>query len=536
MCYCNFDSRDTRVPVVYQISGYPQSVQYSSEVLGICLVAISGYLTICYFIYTQRTLLFWSSFWYMILTTIVLFAPLILSFNHYFESRFSISTRVIYPVYLGMIFMGRDIWFCFIVGILNQFKVVVPKIDFSLTKDLMSPLLPFLIPSLLLDIVSIYLITSLHPPIEWSPSLSWIVVVLQMVLVCFWSFLILSELLHSQSALKTSLDSPHSRSLDQRRVVLLIMTRVLSYLFLGCVCGVIGVEGVGLLFHNDLSSNCLLMSLVFPSLPTLLIFLSTSLTFLIASQVIPLPHFLGDLVPLEAKRSSDDLVEDIREGEMLETISLDEEDETDEEEIHESPFPFLLDDKDLDEINKAIPFCVETALHLIEASYQAYNHYEDVRNDRSTSTASSRSSSISTHSTSTTPVRQRSLSQSLNIDLSGLGLKVLSGVSNTTHEIHAFFGVDSSRLIISFRGSSSFQNILTDISIFPKLPSSILKGEYSDDIQVHGGFLDAYDSVKDEIGNVFLNALELHPSITSIQITGHRSRKINFFFCYFFLF
>jgi len=81
---------------------------------------------------------------------------------------------------------------------------------------------------------------------------------------------------------------------------------------------------------------------------------------------------------------------------------------------------------------------------------------------------------------------------------------------------------DSSEIIVSFRGTTNYKNIISNINILDSqytININTLHESISQIVSIHKGFLDAYLSVKDDIYNKCNNLL--NNGATKIFITGH---------------
>ncbi|MHA2249187.1 MAG: lipase family protein [Candidatus Kariarchaeaceae archaeon] len=97
------------------------------------------------------------------------------------------------------------------------------------------------------------------------------------------------------------------------------------------------------------------------------------------------------------------------------------------------------------------------------------------------------------------------------------GLNLVKYINNTETDTQGYIAKDDTRLIISFRGTSSVKDAMTDLAIgkvkYPKVRRWIFKPK------VHRGFHKAYTSIRDEILSIVRDELSSHPM--QVYCTGH---------------
>lgn len=98
------------------------------------------------------------------------------------------------------------------------------------------------------------------------------------------------------------------------------------------------------------------------------------------------------------------------------------------------------------------------------------------------------------------------------------GLELIKSISDKKTDTQCYIAKDEQRAVVAFRGTSSFEDVLTDLSIiqqnFPPTRRPIFKPK------AHSGFLNAYDSINLELKAEVLKLLNLNNNYT-FYVTGH---------------
>lgn len=115
--------------------------------------------------------------------------------------------------------------------------------------------------------------------------------------------------------------------------------------------------------------------------------------------------------------------------------------------------------------------------------------------------------------------------------------KLEAHLENAKTDTHCIIASSPDRLIISFRGTVSFENMKTDYNstlvehplaarVKPLIPKefynfrALIEREANKKPYVHGGFVDAYDSIKDELRSTVEQLMKENPS-RCVFVTGH---------------
>jgi hypothetical protein len=115
--------------------------------------------------------------------------------------------------------------------------------------------------------------------------------------------------------------------------------------------------------------------------------------------------------------------------------------------------------------------------------------------------------------------------------------KLEAHLENNITDTHCIIASSADRLIIAFRGTVSFENMKTDYNstlvehplagrVKPLIPKefynfrSLIEREAKKKPYVHAGFVDAYDSIKEELRNTVEELMKQNPD-RCIFVTGH---------------
>ncbi|MHA2295695.1 MAG: lipase family protein [Candidatus Hodarchaeales archaeon] len=104
------------------------------------------------------------------------------------------------------------------------------------------------------------------------------------------------------------------------------------------------------------------------------------------------------------------------------------------------------------------------------------------------------------------------------LDVQQYGFELIHFASNASTDTQGFVARDKKRIVVSFRGTSSLHDALTDILILQAAYPPTRRWFFKP--RVHAGWLAAYDSVKKEIHEQLNVILHKKPSL-QLLVTGH---------------
>jgi hypothetical protein len=149
-------------------------------------------------------------------------------------------------------------------------------------------------------------------------------------------------------------------------------------------------------------------------------------------------------------------------------------------------------------------FCLETAALLFEFSYLVYYDPPDV------------------------DTKSGYGKMDLSV-MTGLGFKLHSFISDPKSDCQVLIAKKENRVVIAFRGTSSFENVITDLKMktveIPRIPKPVMSLQFQQP-RAHMGFWEVFELIWPKVEPLIGGLIKEHGESLEFCLTGHSLGKI----------